>query len=260
MGSASVQSSLWGAAARDWAEIQEPTARPLWYEALRQIGAGPGWQILDAGCGAGGASVEAVRMGCVPTGVDASGALLAIARERLPSHRFEEADLEELPFADQSFDATLAINSVMYAADMDRAMRELVRVTRKGGRIVVSAWAAADKCENRDVFAAVSSIVPPPPGGGGPFALAAEGAIDHLFTRADARLVARGETRCDFYAPSRDLSWRGQASAGPIQGAMRKGDPARIKQAVEAALSKHTDERGAVLLRNVFIWAVGERA
>jgi SAM-dependent methyltransferase len=251
---------LWGAAARDWAEIQEPTARPLWYEALRQIGARPGLRILDAGCGSGGAALEAVRLGCEPTGVDASGPLLDIARQRLPSHRFEEADLEELPFADESFDSVLAINSVMYAADMARAMRELARVTRKGGRIVVTAWAAADKCENRSVFAAVSSVVPPPPGAGGPFALAAEGAIEHLVTRADARLVAKGETRCDFYAPDRETCWRGQASAGPVQGAMRKGDPARVKEAVEAALAKHTDDRGAVLLRNVFIWAVGERA
>lgn len=260
MGSASVQSSLWGAAARDWAEIQEPTSRPLWYEVLRQVGAGPGVRVLDAGCGSGGASLEAVRMGSVPTGVDASAALLAIARARLPSFRFEEADLEELPFADGSFDAVVAVNSVMYAADMGRAMRELARVTRPGGRIAVTAWAAADKCENRAVFGAVASVVPPPPGGGGPFALAAPGALDQLFARAELRPVASGETRSDFYSPDRESCWKGQASAGPLQKAIQAVGEERVKTAVEAALAAHTDERGAVLLRNVFVWAVGERA
>jgi SAM-dependent methyltransferase len=259
MGSASVQSSLWGARARDWQELQEPMGRPLWYEVLRNIGAGPGVRILDAGCGSGGASIEAVRLGAVPTGVDASGALVELARARLPSFRFDEADLEELPYSDGSFDAVMAINSVFYAADMAHAMSELVRVTRPGGRIAVTAWGSAEKCENRDVFAAVSALVPPPPGRGGPFALAAPGALEQVLSRADTRVIASGEARCDFYSPDAATCWRGQSSAGPLQNAIRVVGEEKVKAAVEATFPAHTDDRGAVLFRNVFIWAVGER-
>lgn len=260
MGSASVQSSLWGARASDWQDIQEPMGRPLWYEVLRQVQAGPNVRLLDAGCGAGGAAAEAVRLGAVPTGVDASGALLELARARLPSFEFHEADIEELPFPDGSFDAVIAVNSVMYAADMPRALRELARVTRPGGRVAVTAWGSADKCENREIFGVVSKLVPPPPGRGGPFALAAPGALEQLLASVDLKIAGAGEVRCDFYSPDGETTWRGQASAGPIQNAIRAIGEEPVKAAVEATFPAHTDERGGVTFRNVFVWAVGQRS
>jgi ubiquinone/menaquinone biosynthesis C-methylase UbiE len=64
---------------------------------------------------------------------DASPGLLANARQRLPAADVREGDLEALPFADASFDAVTAVNSIFYAEDMAVAMRELVRVVRSGG-------------------------------------------------------------------------------------------------------------------------------
>jgi ubiquinone/menaquinone biosynthesis C-methylase UbiE len=57
----------------------------------------------------------------------------------LPRADVREGDLEELPFADASFDSVVAVNSVFYAAEMEVAMRELVRVAQRGGRVVVTA-------------------------------------------------------------------------------------------------------------------------
>ena len=48
-GSADVQGELWGARARDWAEVQEPTARPLYEAVLRETGIGPRTALLDVG-------------------------------------------------------------------------------------------------------------------------------------------------------------------------------------------------------------------
>jgi ubiquinone/menaquinone biosynthesis C-methylase UbiE len=81
------------------------------------------------------------------TALDASPGLLAIARQRLPAADVREGDLEALPFADVSFDAVVAVNSVFYAADMAAAMCEFVRVVRSGGRVIVTAWGPPEKCE-----------------------------------------------------------------------------------------------------------------
>ena len=110
MGSAEMQGALWGAAAEDWTAHQEASSLPLWRDVLQAVGAGPGVKLLDAGCGAGGACVEAAKLGCEVTGVDASRALLAVARHQLPGARFEEADLEALPFGHSAFDAVIAVN------------------------------------------------------------------------------------------------------------------------------------------------------
>src|SRR5437764_5955317 len=80
MGSAAVQGQLWGRAAHDWAELQEPTALPLWAAMLDAAAVGPGVHVLDAGCGAGGASTLAAHRGAQVNGLDAAEALLAIAR------------------------------------------------------------------------------------------------------------------------------------------------------------------------------------
>src|SRR5690606_19961520 len=97
----------------------------------------PGTRVLDAGCGAGHLLLLARLRGAHPSGVDASPALLDVARRRLPGVDLREGDLESLPFADAAFDAVTAVNSIFYAADLSSAMRELSRVARQGGRVVV---------------------------------------------------------------------------------------------------------------------------
>src|SRR5512136_593168 len=121
MASGERQGQMWSAAPRDWAELQEPFCRPLWQDTLSALGVQPGVRFLDAGCGGGGASVLAAALGCDITGLDASRALLAIARERLPQGEFVHGDLDRLPFPDGRFDAALAANSVIFAEDIRAA-------------------------------------------------------------------------------------------------------------------------------------------
>ena len=139
MGSATIQGQLWGARAQDWAAYVEQVGLPLFGAALDAARVTVGTRLLDAGCGAGLLALLASLRGAQVTALDASPGLLAIARQRLPAADVREGDLEALPFADASFDAVAAVNSVFYAADMAAAMRELVRVARPGGRVVVTA-------------------------------------------------------------------------------------------------------------------------
>jgi SAM-dependent methyltransferase len=214
--------------------------------------------ILDAGCGAGGACVEADETGCEITGLDASAALLEIARRRRPGARFLEGDIESLPFADSEFDAVIAVNSVLYAADAAQATSELARVTRPEGRIVVTTWGQPEVCEVKDVLDAVVRIFPfKPPRG--PFWLSESGKIESLLTDAGLTLVEGGETRCDFTYPGFEICWRAQRSSGPLQAAIKAMGEARVRAAVEEAVKTYTDTSGAIVLRNTFIWSAGQR-
>src|SRR3954470_15287339 len=128
MRSATRQGRLWGAAAQAWAELQEPLALPLWEAMLDAAAVGPGTRVLDAGCGAGGASVRAARRGAHVNGLDAAEALLAIARRRLPDGDFRTGDLEALPYPTGTFDAILVADVLPYVADPVAVLRELRRV------------------------------------------------------------------------------------------------------------------------------------
>ena len=176
MSTADAQGAFWGAAARDWAELAEPHQIPFYEAAFDGLAASGGTRLLDAGCGAGLALSLAAARGAPSPVVDASAGLLAIARERLPQADLREGDLETLPYADDSFDAVTAFNSVQYTGDPIGALRELGRVARPGARIAIVTWGAPEQCEMRTVLGAIGSLLPPPPPGAvGPFALAAPG-------------------------------------------------------------------------------------
>jgi len=108
---AEVNGVLWGTRSADWASLQEGQCRPVYEAVLERLSVGPGTVLLDAGCGAGMASQMAASRGARVTGLDASEALLAIARQRVPEGTFGLSDLETLPFADKSFDVVTGFNS-----------------------------------------------------------------------------------------------------------------------------------------------------
>ncbi len=99
----------------------------------------PGSRVLDVGCGPGHLARWLARRGCQVTGADRGWRLLRLARrlaarESLPIH-FERAPAERLPFADASFDLALATTVVYWVERPEAVVREMVRVTRPGGRV-----------------------------------------------------------------------------------------------------------------------------
>lgn len=262
MGSAAIQGPLWGARSWDWAQVQEQTALPLFGAVLDAARVTAGTRFLDAGCGTGLPALLGVLRGAEVQAFDASAAMIEIAQQRLPGADVREADLEALPYADDSFDAVAAINSVFYAADPPAAMRELVRVVRPGGRAVVTSWGRADQCEYAPVLRAIGSLLPPPPPGapaGGPFALSETGALEHVLSSAGLCVAERGEVRCPFVYPDAEVSWRGQASSGVAQRAIAHSGEAAVRQAIEACDRAATRPDGQIYYDNVFIWVAGIR-
>jgi SAM-dependent methyltransferase len=136
------QGAWWSADATGWAAHAEPRLRPLYDAVLADLPATSS-TVLDAGCGAGAFAALAVERGHRVAGVDAAPELIRLARTRLPGADLRVGDLEALPFADQSFACTTAINSVPYASRPRRALAELARVTARGGRVLVTTGTGA---------------------------------------------------------------------------------------------------------------------
>ena len=197
MGSATIQGKLWGARAHDYATYLEQVGLPLIGAALDAAHVKPGVRLLDAGCGAGLLGLLAFLRGAKVSGVDAAPALLAIARQRVPEADIREGDLEALPYADDSFDAVTAVNSVFYASDVTAAMHELARVTRPRGRVVVTAWGPPGRCEFlAAVMPKLGPLMPPAPSGAPEhpvLALSKPGALAAMVQHAALRVVDQGE-------------------------------------------------------------------
>ena len=264
MGSATDQGQLWGKHAEDFATYLEQVGLPLYGAVLDAARVTHGTRLLDAGCGAGLLALLASLRGARVTALDASAALLAIVRARIPQADVREGDLEALPFADASFDAVAAVNSVFYAADMGAAMSELARVVQPGGRVVVTAWGPPERCEFLTaVLPALGPLMPPPPPGAEPghpvLTLAEPGALATVLERAGLRFVEEGETACPFVFPNAEVSWRANASAGPNQLAIAHSGEEAVHAAFAEVDRAHTLPDGSIRYENVFLWAVGER-
>jgi ubiquinone/menaquinone biosynthesis C-methylase UbiE len=169
---------LWGQRAADWAELQEHQCQPVYEAVFARLKLGAGAAYLDAGCGAGMAAQIAASRGAQVSGCDASEALLAIARRRVPAGNFHRCDLEQMPFADGSFDLVTGFNSFQYAAHPWRALADARRVSRPGATIAIMTWGRPDGMPAAALVAALRPLLPPPPPGApGPFALSEEQAL-----------------------------------------------------------------------------------
>jgi ubiquinone/menaquinone biosynthesis C-methylase UbiE len=113
---------------------------------VRLLGVAPGERVLDVGCGSGALTrtlAQQVAPGGRAVGIDTSPALLGVARELADAAglggvvEFQEADCRALPFSGASFDAVVAATTLCHVPDAGRALAEMVRVTRPGGRVGV---------------------------------------------------------------------------------------------------------------------------
>ena len=102
---------------------------------LARVGASS--RALDVATGTGDLAIELASRGAFVTGVDFSPAMLDLARNKAPDVDFEEGDALALRFADGEFDAATVGFGARNFADLDKGLRELARVTKPGGRVVV---------------------------------------------------------------------------------------------------------------------------
>ena len=106
-----------------------------WRRATVRAVVEPGDRVLDAACGTGDLAIIAARAGATVTGLDFSEPMLERARKKAPWIGWMRGDLLALPFDDESFDAATVGFGIRNVADLPRALEELRRVLRPGGRL-----------------------------------------------------------------------------------------------------------------------------
>ena len=258
---AEVQRRLWGTDPRAWAELAESHNRPLFEAVLEAAAVGPGMAVLDVGCGSGLTLVLAAERGAVASGVDISPGLLAIARDRLPRADLREADMESLPFGDAAFDAVTGVNAFQFAGDPRRALREAARVTRPGGRVVASLFAAPERSQGTLAHEAMTALIPPERAADhAPYALSAPGNLEASLVSAGLTLDASGEVVCSWRYASMDEAIRALlCSAGGARAAEAAG-PNAVRSALRPALAQFQNpQTGTVTLDNTFRWVAAHR-
>ena len=186
-GSAERWGPLWGARPADWA-LSEDRQAPTYEAALARTGLEAGWRVLDIGCGVGSFLRLVAERGGRPSGLDASDALVAFARERLPDADLRVGEMEDLPWEADSFDLVTGFNSFFFAEDMIAALREAGRVARPGAPVVIQVWGAHERCDLEAMKQIVRPFLPPrPPDAPADPDLSQPGALEAL--AAEAGLV-----------------------------------------------------------------------
>ena len=141
-------------------------------EALvTKLGITKGLKVLDLGCGDGTTAIPAARLGADVLGVDIASNLVEAGNKRaleegLTNCTFQEGDASDLrELKDDTFDLVVTIFGAMFAPKPFEVAKEMVRVTRPGGRIVMGNWIPGDPTLVAQILKISSAYTPPPPEG-----------------------------------------------------------------------------------------------
>lgn len=138
---------------------------------ISKLGITKGLKVMDLGCGDGTTAIPAAKLGADVLGVDIASNLVAAGNERardlaLTNIRFQEGDASNLhELADDSFDLVVSVFGAMFAPKPFDVAKEMVRVTKPGGRIVMGNWIPGDPTLIAQVLKTSAAYTPPPPEG-----------------------------------------------------------------------------------------------
>ena len=157
-------------------------------------------RVLDVAAGNGNATLAAARRWCDVTSTDYVASLLESGRARAQAEghtiQFQEADAENLPFPDASFDAVMSTFGVMFTPNQDKAAAELARVCKPGGRIGLANWTPESFIGQ--LFKTIGKYIPPAPGVKSPGLWGTKARLDELF----------GDTAREIRTTSREFTFR----------------------------------------------------
>jgi SAM-dependent methyltransferase len=250
MGTAAIQGALWGARPDDWAD-NETMCTPFYEALLDAAEVGSQTRLLDVGCGAGTALLLAAKRGASVSGLDASEGMLATARRHLPDADLRQGDIEQLPYADGSFDVVTAFNAVGFCDDQVGALREVRRVTAPRGRIGIVVWGDPARCDMRYLFAALGPLLPPAPAPPAPSLT-----IDEAIAAAGLSVTRSGEVDTPLIFPDLATAIRIQSSSGPARLAAQHAGEDATRQAITEGFRSVRRADGTYRMDNVFRYLV----
>jgi len=249
----------WGLRARDWSET-EAQMRSLYELALKRSGLRAGQTVLDAGCGSGAFLRVAADHGAVVSGIDASEALLAIARERVPDADLTLGDLQRLPYAGDTFDAVTGFCSFFFADDMVEALREARRVARPGAPVVIQVWGRPERFDLGLMKAVLARFRPPPPADRlDPSTLWKPGVLEDLAVQAGLVPDAAFDDRFAYEYADEESMTRAMLSAGGF-GAIVGDRQDEARAAVLDALAVCRTPEGGYRIENDWHFLIARAA
>jgi len=260
MGSKAIQGHLWGQRSDDWASIQEPTCYSAYVYVLDKIALNRSVKLLDVGCGSGLFSSLAAEKGAAVTGIDATEAMIARAKVKVPGAKFSVGEMEELLFEANSFDVVCGFNSFQYAANTKNALSEARRVLKPGGKLIAMIWGNKEDCEAATYLKAVGSLLPPPPPSApGPFALTENKALENILTDIGFKKLERVDIPSVWDYPNQDIALRGLLSAGPAVKAIEYSGIERVSETLSRAVVPYVQGNGHVVYYNKFRIVIAEK-
>jgi SAM-dependent methyltransferase len=205
-------------------------ATQLLFDAVRL---GPGTRLLDIATGPGALAAEAANRGARPVGIDLSPQMIDLARRLHPGIDFREADVEHLPFGDDTFDAVVCAFGLGHFPGPEAAVAESVRTLLPGGRIAFSWWddPSRQRIQGifRDAIADVGVSVPPDvPQGHDVYRFSNTREFLRLLEGAGLIEVAVTEHATTYFVPDTETLWRGGLGSLVLTGsAIRHQDKAK---------------------------------
>jgi SAM-dependent methyltransferase len=256
IGSASRWGPLWGARPGDWA-LSEDRQLPTYEAALRRVGLEPGQRVLDNGCGVGAFLRLVAERGGEPHGIDASEALVAFARPRLPAADLRVGEMEDLPWDDDTFDLVTGFNSFFFANDMVAALGEAGRVAKPGAPVVIQVWGAHERCDLEAMKQIARPFLPPRPPNAPPDPdLSLPGALEALATQAGLSPESEFDTTWALEYPDAETLGRAMiavAGLAILAGAEREDE---LRTAILDGLAPYRRADGSYRLSNEYHYLI----
>jgi ubiquinone/menaquinone biosynthesis C-methylase UbiE len=263
----------WDAIAEGYDRYVVPQEVDLANEALRLVGLEPGDRFLDVAAGPGGLSLPAARLGAEVLATDWSPAMIerfeARAREEgLSKAEGRVMDCHALDLSDSSFDVTGSQFGVMLVPDQPRALREMVRVTKPGGRVLVIAYGSPAEFETLQVFiSALTAVAPDFPGlPDDPPPLEFQVADPDVFRRrlTDAGLknvrIERTAER-PVFTSGQEWDWvlYGNPIPGMLVADLSEDQRTRLRQVLDSMVRERAGANGRAVLSNAVNIGIGTK-
>ncbi len=259
--------AMW--ASGDYPSMVETFLLPLGPRLVEACNIGPGMRVLDVAAGTGNASIPAAERGATVTASDLTPELLEAGRRRAEAQGLElewvEADAENLPFDDQSFDVVMSSIGAMFAPHHQDVADELVRVCRPGGTIGLLSWTPEGMLGA--LFRTMGPFAPPPPPGAqSPPLWGSEAHVHDLFgDRVEFHTLERDPLEITAFENPRDYGEHFKERYGPTIAVQGNARSTGREAEFEEALNQFCDEwnRGTpdrARFEQEYLVAVGTRA